>query len=84
MKKGSVLIESLLFLILSFVLFLIVNSAFSSLMRNQRQIEKGSTELSQIISISNLSYDDLSLINLGETSEYKSTVTGETFRIGNN
>ncbi|BBJ27867.1 hypothetical protein [Athalassotoga saccharophila] len=84
MKKGSVLIESLLFLILSFILFLIINSAFSSLMNNQRQIEKGSVELSQIISISNLSYDDLSLIDAGGIDEYKSTITGETFRIGDN
>ncbi len=84
MKNGSVLIESLIFLILSFILFLIIDSAFFSLMNNQRQIERGATELSQIISMSNLSCDDLSLINAGEIHEYRSKITGETFRIGNN
>lgn len=86
MKNGSILVESLVFLILSFVLFLIVTSAFSSLMNNQRQIENGTEELSKIISLSNVSYNELSLIDnfRGGIYEYTSKITGETVRIGDN
>jgi len=95
MKNGAILLESLIFLILSFILFSIVISVTSTLTRNQQFIERGSKELSEIISISNIDPDDVpqSKIDnfkiIDETGgkivyEYKSSVTGETFRIGDN
>ncbi len=95
MKDGSILLESLIFLILSFILFSIVISVSSTLIDNQRFIEKGAEELSEIISISSISSSDISQSMIGnlkiidETGgkivyEYKSSITGETIRIGDN
>ncbi len=95
MKDGAILLESLVFLILSFILFSIVISATSKLIANQQFIEKGAKELSEIISMSTMSASDISqslIENLKIVDkvggkimyEYKSSITGETFRIGDN
>lgn len=94
MKSGAILFESLIFLILSFMLFSIVISVTSTLITNQQFIEKGAKELSEIISISNMSTSDIpqSITNIKIIDEsegrivyeYKSSITGEIFRIGDN
>jgi len=54
MKKGSVLLESLVFLVLSVIMFLLVLNGIDVLWKRQRLIEKRSEELALRTSIYNV------------------------------
>ncbi len=57
MKNGSVLIESIVFLLLSFMLFLMVAAGIERLTRRENFIEMGTQDLTFLISISNVLSD---------------------------
>ncbi len=54
MKKGSILLESVVFLLLSFLLFLLVMNAIDGMWHRQRIIEMNSQDLAFLISTSNV------------------------------
>ncbi|GEM_PF-2330087 len=55
MKSGSVLIESIVFLLLSFLLFVMVTIGVDELTQREKIIELGTQDLSFLISLSNVS-----------------------------
>gem|GEM_PF-5926606 len=54
MRKGNILVESIIFLILSFFMFLLVFNGIERLWQRQRIIEKNSEKLSWMLSLSNV------------------------------
>lgn len=57
MKNGSILIESIVFLLLSFLLFVMVATGVDELTHREKLIELGTQDLSFLISLSNVSVD---------------------------
>lgn len=54
MRKGSILFESMVFLLLSFMLFLLVMNAMDGMWHRQKIIEMNSQDLAFLISTSNV------------------------------
>lgn len=94
MKRGSVLTESLIALVLSFLFFILVIAAVERTLQNQAILETESSELADLLSISNVAASGGNEIpsylmekvatkhstDGGICYEYRSESTGKTYR----